>query len=170
MIFLPMDDMPGLQDPDIAVTNDESGNCGKIHFKGLAHSHATGPEEHTYELDLELYEQVNAEDVKEHRTDRTITLVIAKKEEGPHWPRLLKATGKTPQYIKADWDKWVDEDEEDEKDDPLGGMDLSALQGLGGGGGGFDLSQLGDLAGQTGDEGDDDSEDEDLPELEQESK
>ena len=154
-----------LQTPEIKVTNDESSNCGRVHFKGLAHSHATGPDEHVYELDLELYEQIDAEDVKQHTTDRTIALVIPKKEEGPHWPRLLKATGKSPQYIKADWDKWVDEDEEDEAQDPFQGFDMSQLQGLGGGG--FDMSQLGDLAGKVeGEDDDDDDEDEDdIPEL-----
>ena len=147
------------------MDNDEKENCGKVYFKGRAHSHATGPEEHVYELVLDLYEQIDAEDVKELRTDRTISLVIGKKEEGPHWPRLLKAKGKAPQYVKADWDKWVDEDEEDQAADPFGGMDMSALQGLMGGGGaggagGFDMSQLGDLAGRVEGEGEEEEDEE----------
>jgi prostaglandin-E synthase len=133
-----------------------------------------GPEEHKYVLDLELYGEIDASDIKQAITDRTITLVIAKKEEGPYWPRLLKAGGKTPQYIKADWDKWVDEDEEDEAEDPFKGVDFSSMGGSFNpmdiasmaGDGGFDMSKLGDLAAGVGQEGDseDDSEDEeDVP-------
>lgn len=138
-----------------------------------------GPEEHQYVLELELYGEVDQDDIKMATTARTVTLVIAKKEEGAHWPRLLKASGKTPPYIKADWDKWVDEDEEDEvADDGLGGMDMSMLQqlqggmgGMGGMGGnaGFDLSAaLAGMAGQGGaDIGEDgESSDDDLPDLE----
>ena len=121
----------------------------------------TGPEEHRYALDLDLFDTVNTDDVKQVTTDRTITLVIAKKEEGPHWPRLLKQSGKTPQHVKADWDKWIDEDDEEEAmengDGGFGGFDPSMLQqfqnmgamnamGGGAGAGGFDLSQLSDLA------------------------
>ena len=139
-------------------------------FKGKAHSHATGPEEHQYELDLDLYDEINPDDVKQHTTDRTISLFIGKKEEGPFWPRLLKAGGKAPLYVKADWDKWVDEDEEEEAPDLMSGFDMSALQNLGGGGGGgaggFDLSQLGDMAGQIEGE-DDDSEDDEPPPLQE---
>jgi hypothetical protein len=75
---------------------------------------STGPEEHAYVIELDLYDEIDKEDVKEARTDRTITLAIAKKESGPHWPRLIKANGKAPPYVKVNWDKWVDEDEEDE--------------------------------------------------------
>lgn len=138
----------------------------------LNYQHA-GPEEHKYVLDLELYGEIDASDVKKAVTDRTITLVIAKKEEGPYWPRLLKATGKTPQYIKADWDKWVDEDEEDEAEDPFKGMDFSSMGGgfnpmdfaSMAGDGGLDMSKLGDLAAGMGEGGDseDDSDEEDAP-------
>lgn len=44
-------------------------------------------------------------------TNRHILAVLEKKEKG-YWDRLLKGKGKTPQYIKVDWSKWVDEDEE----------------------------------------------------------
>lgn len=135
-------------------------------------SSISGPEEHQYVLDLELYDQIDKDDIKQVTTDRTITLVIAKLDEGPYWPRLLKAPGKTPPYIKADWDKWVDEDEEDELDaSGMGGFDMSALEQFqaagAAGAGGFDLSQLGDLAamqGMNADE-DDDEEGEEVPPL-----
>lgn len=45
---------------------------------------------------------------------RTIVYLI-KKEESKWWNRLLKQEGKTPAFVKVDWDKWVDEDEQDEK-------------------------------------------------------
>lgn len=35
------------------------------------------------------------------------------KAENGWWKRLLRGEGKTPHYVKVDWDKWVDEDEED---------------------------------------------------------
>ena len=161
-------DVQDCKDPDISVTNDSEKQCGRIVFKGMAHSHATGPEEHVYELDLELYDEIDPEDVKKHSTDRTVSLFIGKKAEGPFWPRLLKAPGKAPLFVKADWDKWVDEDEEKEAPGLMDGFDMSALQNLGGGAGGFDMSQLGDLAGAVegeDDDEDDDEEDEPMPAL-----
>jgi hypothetical protein len=122
----------------------------------------TGPEEHQYVLDLELNNEINPDDVKQITTDRTITLLIAKKEEGPHWPRLLKQTGKTPQYVKADWDKWVDEDDEDAEEDEagaMGGLDPAMMQqfqnmgGMGGGmggGGGMPPGMMGGMGGGAG--------------------
>jgi len=156
-------DVQDCKDPEISVSNDADKKCGRVVFKGKAHSHATGPEEHQYELDLELFDEINQDDVKQHRTDRTITLFIGKKEEGPFWSRLLKAEGKAPLYVKADWDKWVDSDEEDEAPGLMDGFDMSALQNMGGG---FDMSQLGDLAGSIEGEGDDSDEDEEEPPLE----
>lgn len=44
---------------------------------------------------------------------RCISVVVARKEVGDHWPRLLKAPGKAPQWLKIDWDRWKDEDEEE---------------------------------------------------------
>jgi prostaglandin-E synthase len=158
-------DLQDCKNVDLAVTNDGDKKSGHIHFKGTAHSHATGPEEHVYELDLNLYDEIDVDDVKEHRTDRTLRLLIAKKEEGPFWPRLLKEAGKVS-YIKTDFDRWVDEDEEDEAPGMADGFDMSQFAnmmgggGMGGGAGGFDMSQLGDLAAQVGGEGDSDSSDE----------
>jgi hypothetical protein len=37
---------------------------------------------------------------------------VVQKAESEWWKRLLKAEGKTPHYVKVDWDKWVDEDED----------------------------------------------------------
>jgi len=43
---------------------------------------------------------------------RSIFCVVQKAEIG-WWKRFLRAEGKTPHYVKVDWDKWVDEDEEE---------------------------------------------------------
>lgn len=34
------------------------------------------------------------------------------KAEKVWWKKLLRGDGKTPHYVKVDWDKWVDEDED----------------------------------------------------------
>jgi prostaglandin-E synthase len=54
--------------------------------------------------------------------------IIKKQEKGPYWPRLLK-DGKKVHWLKADWNKWKDEDDEEEVDEMAGG---------GGGGQDFD--------------------------------
>lgn len=54
--------------------------------------------------------------------------ILKKQEKGPYWPRLLKEAKKV-HWLKADWNKWKDEDEEDEEDaGGLGGMgDMSSM-------------------------------------------
>lgn len=42
---------------------------------------------------------------------RNIFCVLEKAEKN-WWKKLLRGDGKTPHYIKVDWDKWVDEDED----------------------------------------------------------
>lgn len=37
---------------------------------------------------------------------------MVKKAESKWWNRLIKQEGKSPVFLKVDWDKWVDEDEE----------------------------------------------------------
>ena len=37
---------------------------------------------------------------------------ILEKAEKVWWTKLLCGDGKTPHYVKVDWDKWVDEDED----------------------------------------------------------
>ena len=155
-------DLQGVKDPTLEVETT------RISFKGEASSHGTGPETHTYALDLNLYDEINVEDVKKHQTDRTLRLLIGKKEAGPFWPRLVKEKEKLA-YIRTDFDRWVDEDEEDEAPGLADGFDMSQFaqmmggMGDGGGMGGFDMSQLGDLAGAVDD--DDDSDEEDVPDL-----
>lgn len=37
---------------------------------------------------------------------------MVEKAEKAWWKKLLRGDGKTPHYIKVDWDKWVDEDDD----------------------------------------------------------
>jgi prostaglandin-E synthase len=157
-------DLQNAGEPKVTVTNGADGKHGHISFRGKAQSHATGAEPHEYAWDIDLYGPVDPDGVKVSTSERSILLVIPKKEEG-HWPRLQKDTGKTPANIKVDWDKWVDEDEEEDKPEfDLG--DMQNLQNFGGGGaGGMDFGGGGmDFGG--GEDSDDDEDAEDLPDLE----
>lgn len=135
--------------PDAKNANVKLEPEGKLTFSATA-----GSQDTTFELNLELYDKVNVEASKISVGLRHILCVVEKAEKG-WWKRLLKGEGKTPLYLKVDWDKWVDEDEEDEKvggDADFGGMDFSGL------GGGMDFSGMG-----GGDEPDSDDEDQEPP-------
>ena len=46
--------------------------------------------------------------------------MIMKTASGPHWGKLLKASGKPPHFVKVDWSKYKDEeDEENESGAPV---------------------------------------------------
>ncbi|KAK2654184.1 hypothetical protein Ddye_014040, partial [Dipteronia dyeriana] len=77
---------------------------------------------------------------------RSIFCILEKAETG-WWKKLLCGDGKTPHYIKVDWDKWVDEDEDTGGDLDLGGMDFSGMGGMGGVGG---MGGMGGMAGLEG--------------------
>ena len=55
----------------------------------------------------------NSQESKISTSSRNAFVILVKSENG-WWKRLLKGEGKTPRYVKVDWDKWVDEDEEHE--------------------------------------------------------
>ena len=60
---------------------------------------------------------------------RGAVFVIQKKEAGPYWPRLVKAS-KKPHWLQTDFSKWKDEDEDaPAEEDPMGGMDFSQFGG-----------------------------------------
>ncbi|PKI33892.1 hypothetical protein CRG98_045722 [Punica granatum] len=67
-----------------------------------------------YEVDIQLFDKINAKESKCNIGVRSIGYVI-KKEEKKWWNRLLKQEGKPPAFVKVDWDKWVDEEEENEQ-------------------------------------------------------
>jgi len=136
-----------------------------------------------YELELELYAEIDEGQTKVNHTAKNVQLVLRKKElKEEFWPRLLKEAKKV-HFLKTDFDKWVDEDEQDEapEDDlaaqgmgGMGGMpgmgDMSSMMGGAGGDfGGIDFSKLGGagMGGEEGEDDGDDDDDEDMPELEE---
>ncbi|XVF21957.1 hypothetical protein REPUB_Repub12eG0133800 [Reevesia pubescens] len=99
-------------------------------------SATAGADNNPYELKLELHEKVNVEESKINIGVRNIFCILEKAEK-VWWKRLLRGDGKTPHYVKVDWDKWVDEDEDNGGglgDLDLGGMDFSNFGNMGDGG------------------------------------
>lgn len=129
----------------------------------------------TYHLELEFYAEIDPENSKINHTSRNVEMKLRKKElKEEYWPRLLKESKKL-QFLKTDFDKWVDEDEQNEAPDDefsqFGGM--GGMPGMGGGGdfGGIDFSKLGGGAAPMGDDEDgDDESDDDMPALEGEDE
>eukprot|EP00246_Nothoceros_aenigmaticus_P003323 TRINITY_DN143_c0_g2_i1.p2 TRINITY_DN143_c0_g2~~TRINITY_DN143_c0_g2_i1.p2 ORF type:complete len:158 (+),score=40.49 TRINITY_DN143_c0_g2_i1:207-680(+) len=138
-VFLTIE-LPDAKDPKVKLEPE-----GKLTFSATA-----GAENQAYDLDLDLFEKINVEGSKINVGLRHTFIVIEKEDKG-WWKRLLKAQGKTPPYVKVDWNKWVDEDEE--KDAPkLDNFDLGGMD---------DFSDL-----NVGGHEPDSDDDEDLPELE----
>ncbi|KAI1411171.1 HSP20-like chaperone [Hypoxylon sp. FL1857] len=130
----------------------------------------------TYHLDLTFYAEIDPAESKVHHTARNVELKLRKKElNEEYWPRLLKDSKKV-QFLKTDFDKWVDEDEQNEapEDDfsQFGGM--GGMPGMGGMGGGdfsgIDFSKLGAGDIPAGEDDEDDSDDDDMPALEGEEE
>ncbi|KAI0513112.1 HSP20-like chaperone [Xylaria bambusicola] len=119
----------------------------------------------TYHLDLAFYAEIDVEKSKVHHTARNVEIKLRKKDlKEEYWPRLLKDSKKV-QFLKTDFDKWVDEDEQNEVPED----DLSQFGGMGGGDfGGIDFSKLGGAGADAGsdDEGDEDDDDDEMPALE----
>ncbi|KAM1759213.1 hypothetical protein ACFX11_008237 [Malus domestica] len=126
-------------------------------------SASAGAENHQYELKVDLFDKVNVEESKINVGVRSIFCIV-EKAEPEWWPKLLRGDGKTPHYVKVDWDKWVDEDDDTARSGPgdmdLGGMDFSKFGGMGGMGG-DDMGGMGDF--------DDSDEDLDLSKAEDEA-
>jgi hypothetical protein len=127
-----------------------------------------GANNQKFEVDLELFGAIDVEKSTVNKGQRHTVLMLEKKEQG-WWPRLIKAEGKAPKFVKVDWNKWVDEDEEDEAP-AMGGMggmpDFSALGGMGGAGGMPDFSGMSGMGGMGGDDDEDIDDDDEMPELE----
>eukprot|EP00249_Psilotum_nudum_P013469 c24347_g2_i1 orf=156-557(+) len=99
-LFLTVE-LPNAKNPKVKLDPE-----GKFIFSATA-----GPDDHLFELELELFDKVDVEASKINVGSRQIICIIQKQEKG-WWKRLLKAEGKPPHFVKVDWDKWVDEDEE----------------------------------------------------------
>ncbi|KAI0901012.1 HSP20-like chaperone [Annulohypoxylon nitens] len=68
----------------------------------------------TYHLELTFYAEIDPAESKTHHTARNVELKLRKKAlNDEYWPRLLKESKKV-QFLKTDFDKWVDEDEQNE--------------------------------------------------------
>nr|XP_043618449.1 co-chaperone protein p23-1-like [Erigeron canadensis] len=142
VVFITID-LPDAKDVNLKLEPE-----GGFYFSATA-----GADSAPYEIDINLHDKVDVNESKSSVGSRSIVYLI-KKEESKWWNRLLKA-GKSPTFIKVDWDKWVDEDDDqDEKagaDMDFGDFDFSKLNM--GGGGGFD-------ADGTDDDDDSDTEEE----------
>ncbi|KAI0479166.1 HSP20-like chaperone [Xylariaceae sp. FL0804] len=141
----------------------------------------------TYHLDLAFYAEIDPAESKIHHTARNFEMKLRKKElKEEYWPRLLKEAKKV-QFLKTDFDKWVDEDEQNEAPEEdfsqfggAGGMPgmggMGGMPGMGGGDfggidfsklGGGDMGDMGGMGGMPGGEDDDeDDDDDDMPALE----
>jgi hypothetical protein len=80
-----------------------------------------------YDLELEFYAEIDPENSKINHSSRNVELKLRKKElKEEYWPRLLKEAKKL-QFLKTDFDKWVDEDEQNEAPEE----DFSQFGGMG---------------------------------------
>ncbi|XWS46670.1 hypothetical protein CRYUN_Cryun14cG0087600 [Craigia yunnanensis] len=125
-------------------------------------SATAGADNNLYELKLDLHDKVNVEESKISIGVRSIFCILEKAEK-VWWSKLLRGDGKTPHYVKVDWDKWVDEDEDNGSpgDVDLGGMDFSNFGNMGGmGDGGMGYGGMGD--GGLGDFEDSDDEEQEV--------
>ena len=106
-------DLVEVQDPQIDIVD------GKVlKFSG-------SDKNHTYSLELELFEEISKEDSKYVFATRNIFLNLKKKEKGSYWNRLTKSTGKM-NFVNVDWNLYCDEDEEDEANAPkMGGNEMN---------------------------------------------
>ncbi|CAL5185384.1 unnamed protein product [Lathyrus oleraceus] len=131
---------------------------GKFYFSATA-----GAEKIPYEVDIDLFDKIDVDNSEYSASSRHICYLV-KKAESKWWDRLLKQGGKSPSFLKVDWDKWIDEDEENEQDAKpvsdmdFGDVDFSKLN-MGGGDNGLGFDTAGD-----DDEDESDSEDEDSEE------
>ncbi|KAH0908093.1 hypothetical protein HID58_031414 [Brassica napus] len=125
-----------------------------------------GPENHVYELKLELHSKVNVEESKINIGVRNIFCII-EKAEPERWDKLIRG-GKAPHYVKVDED---DEGNDGAADMDMGGMSgmdfsnfggMGGMEGLGGMGGLGVMAGLEGLGGMGGMEEFEDSDDEEF--------
>jgi len=135
-----------------------------------------------YALELEFYAEIDETLSKTHHSGRGVEFILRKKEiKSEYWPRLSKEPKKL-QFIKTDFDKWVDEDEQDDAEDPPSatsndmddmdngmGLDFAKMMGQGGSGN-LDMANIMQGLGGSGGMGGPSEDDDDMPELEDISK
>ncbi|KAK6825049.1 hypothetical protein PG990_003605 [Apiospora arundinis] len=161
--------------PDVKKDNLKLDlKADSLNFQGLSDTKKA-----TYHLELAFFGEIDVENSKINHTSRNIEIKLRKKElKEEYWPRLLKEAKKL-QFLKTDFDKWVDEDEQNEAPEEdfsnFGGM--GGMPGMGGAGGGdfggIDFSKLGGGAapmGEEDEEEDEEEDDDDMPALEGEEE
>jgi len=84
----------------------------KIYFKGKG-----GTEKKMHEVTINLYKEIDVSKTVKNLKARIFEIVLAKKEEGPYWPRLIKENTKA-HWLKSDFNKWKDEEDTDEESNP----------------------------------------------------
>lgn len=89
-----------------------------------------------YEATLNFLHKIDPNNVTSKNTARCIEFTIKKAESGPYWASLTNDK-KKPHFLKADFNKW--RDEESDYDDEEGGG------GGGGGGGGPEAGGFGNM-------------------------
>lgn len=123
-----------------------------------------------YALHIDLYKPIVASSVRKTLTGSHLFLVLSKADLGEaYWPRLT-ANKARYNYIRTDFDRWVDEDEqedEEEEGDFMGGnqfgnqdMDFSGLAQQLAGGRGADISHMKDTDFSDSDGAEEDAEEE----------
>ncbi|CAK9227974.1 unnamed protein product, partial [Sphagnum troendelagicum] len=138
--------LPDAKNPQVKLEPD-----GRFTFSA---TEGSGNQE--YIADLELFGKLNV-DASKIATGLRHTVCELEKAEKGWWKRLLKAEGKAPPYVKADWDKWVDEDEEEDAAAaaaaarPMSDFDMGGMGGMGSMGGlGGDMAGLDSMSGMGG--------------------
>ena len=107
-----------VKDPKIDIKDNKV-----LTFSGKA-------DDKTYQLDIELFEEVDTAESKWTLDTRNIFLNLKKKTKGPYWNYLNKDK-KKHHFIHVDWNLYIDEDEEEQKS----GNDFGGFPGMGGMGG-----------------------------------
>ncbi|XP_063988593.1 uncharacterized protein CG16817 isoform X2 [Diachasmimorpha longicaudata] len=102
------------KDPTIKIEPE------KVYFKGTG-----GTERKDHEVTINLYKEIDPEKSVQNAKGRLIELILAKKEEGPYWPRLVKENNKY-HWLKSDFNKWKDEDDSDNESDENNPHDLES--------------------------------------------
>ncbi|XP_063988592.1 prostaglandin E synthase 3 isoform X1 [Diachasmimorpha longicaudata] len=146
------------KDPTIKIEPE------KVYFKGTG-----GTERKDHEVTINLYKEIDPEKSVQNAKGRLIELILAKKEEGPYWPRLVKENNKY-HWLKSDFNKWKDEDDSDNESDENNPHDLESVMKnmgyLGGGGPGDTRPTLDDLDDMADEADGADSDDDEMPDLE----
>ncbi|KAJ1424947.1 HSP20-like chaperone [Sesbania bispinosa] len=140
-------ELPDAQDVKVTLEPE-----GKFFFSATA-----GAEKVPYEVNIDLFDKVDVNNSKSSISSRNIFYLV-KKTESKWWDRLLKQGGKSPVFLKVDWDKWVDEDEEQDDNKPGADMDF----------GDFDFSKLNMGGGEGLDDNMADNDDDDESDTEDE--